>query len=156
MHTEYTSLQSSHSSLLAEKQNLTDEIATLKNDHSVIYEKFQQEFDKQKSYTLSLVKKASDSEESRKKSDKFNAAKVSELEKFAKEAGHTVTKISAEWKTKLKLIREAEGAVVRNAQLEIENSQLNRDKLALQEELRKVSSLSICLQASRSSLNCHR
>ena len=62
---------------------------------------------------------------------------MDELGKFAHSAQHTVTKISAEWKAKLVLLREAETAVVRNAQLEIDNSQLNRSIIALKEELRK-------------------
>ena len=69
-------------------------------------------------------------------SQEANKAKMDELGKFAHSAQHTVTKISAEWKAKLVLLREAETAVVRNAQLEIDNSQLNRSIIALKEEVR--------------------
>ena len=137
LHSQYEAVLGKVSSLKAEKAQLKDTISELKNDHQIIYEKFKEDFEAQNDKINGLVKDAKENEERRVKGEEANKAKMDELGKFAHSAQHTVTKISAEWKAKLVLLREAETAVVRNAQLEIDNSQLNHSIIALKEELRK-------------------
>ncbi|GMI04124.1 hypothetical protein TrVE_jg7011 [Triparma verrucosa] len=123
--------------LKGEKRELESTINTLQTDHQSVYEKFEEEFKSQNTKINDLVEAASSSEALRLSSETSNQKKMQELASFAQSAQHTVTKISAEWKAKLVLLREAETAVVRNAQLEIENSKLNRNIIALKEELKK-------------------
>jgi len=66
------------------------------------------------------------------------------MSNFTTTAQKTVAKISREWQEKQKLIREAEGTVVRNAKLEIDNTQLNRNVDALRGEL-SVKQKQICV-----------
>ncbi|GMH86260.1 hypothetical protein TL16_g10484 [Triparma laevis f. inornata] len=123
--------------LKTDKRELESTINTLQTDHQVVYEKFGEEFSSQNDKINSLVEAARSSESLRLSSEISNQKRIKDLSQFAQSAQHTVTRISAEWKAKLVLLREAETAVVRNAQLEIENSKLNRSIIALKSELKK-------------------
>jgi len=119
------------------RNSLAAELAELKSDHQVTYEKFQQEFAQHKSKMQALIESAKASEDQRKASEEVNGRKMAELSLVTRDAQSTVSKISAEWKEKQSLIHDAETAVVRNAQLEIENSQLVRTMADLKSELKK-------------------
>jgi len=126
LHSAFTDQGRDLAAARASRKVLEEELSELKSDHQVTFEKFQAEFDVHKSKMSTLVAAAKESEDRRKESEQANKTKMSELSIVTREAQSTVGKISREWKEKQSLIRDAETAVVRNAQLEIENSQLNR------------------------------
>ena len=137
LHTQYEEVLRDLSQCRQDKARLENEVLDLKNTHAVTYEKFQQEFEQHKSKIEGLMASAALSDQSREESDRSNKEQMEELSRFASEAHSTLATIKGEWRDKQKLLRDAEGAVVRNAQLEIENSQLNRTVATLKSLLRR-------------------
>jgi len=118
-----------------QKFALEDKMKEQASDFTVQREKHEEQFEKHKKYVETLVERTREAEEKRLESEKEAKEKIEKMSNFTVTAQKTVAKISKEWQDKQKLIREAEGTVVRNAKLEIDNTQLSRTNDTLRHDL---------------------